>query len=94
MMMMMMMMMIIIIIIIICLLRRFCVAKVRLGCEEDCLIQQNLIVNTTFRVYLQYKCSDTVCGTAGEGFSLTVDERKQLAERWVETCRGRYKCAK
>jgi N-acetylneuraminate lyase len=24
-----------------------------------------------------------VCGTTGEGMSLTIDERKQLAERWV-----------
>ncbi|MBM4088798.1 MAG: dihydrodipicolinate synthetase [Planctomycetes bacterium] len=26
-----------------------------------------------------------VCGTTGEGMSLTVDERRQLAERWVAT---------
>jgi N-acetylneuraminate lyase len=24
-----------------------------------------------------------ICGTIGEGMSLTVDERRRLAERWV-----------
>jgi len=30
-----------------------------------------------------------VCGTTGEGLSLTVDERMRVAERWQAACRGR-----
>ena len=26
-----------------------------------------------------------VCGTTGEGFSLTIDERLQIAEKWIAT---------
>jgi N-acetylneuraminate lyase len=29
-----------------------------------------------------------ICGTTGEGMSLTVPERRQVAERWVEASRG------
>ena len=29
-----------------------------------------------------------VCGTTGEGMSLTVPERMQVAQRWVDVCRG------
>jgi len=32
-----------------------------------------------------------VCGTTGEGPSLTVDERLRLAERWAQVARGRLK---
>lgn len=37
----------------------------------------------------QGNASVFLCGTAGEGLSLTVDERKQLTERWVDACRER-----
>src|SRR5437868_5991852 len=30
-----------------------------------------------------------ICGTTGEGFSLTVDERMQLAQRWRAACAER-----
>jgi N-acetylneuraminate lyase len=29
-----------------------------------------------------------VCGTTGEGLSMTTDERMQVARRWVDVCRG------
>ena len=33
----------------------------------------------------------TVNGTFGEGILLTVDERKQLAEKWIQAAENRYK---
>lgn len=30
-----------------------------------------------------------ICGTTGESHSLTVAERRQLAQRWMEVARGR-----
>src|SRR4051794_5518187 len=30
-----------------------------------------------------------VCGTTGEGLSLTVDERRQVAERWLQVSEAR-----
>src|SRR5690242_8217785 len=32
-----------------------------------------------------------ICGTTGEGLSLTTDERMQVAQRWVEASRGALK---
>jgi len=32
-----------------------------------------------------------ICGTTGEGMSLTVPERMQVAQRWTEVCRGNSK---
>lgn len=32
-----------------------------------------------------------ICGTTGEGFSMTVNERKQVAEAWVKASEGRLK---
>ena len=32
-----------------------------------------------------------VCGTAGEGTSLTIAERKQVVAKWVEASKGRIK---
>lgn len=32
-----------------------------------------------------------ICGTTGEGFSMTVAERKQVAEAWVKASEGRLK---
>lgn len=32
-----------------------------------------------------------ICGTTGEGFSMTVDERKSVAEAWVKASEGRLK---
>ena len=32
-----------------------------------------------------------ICGTTGEGFSMTVSERKAVAEAWVEAAAGRLK---
>src|SRR6476661_1928761 len=29
-----------------------------------------------------------VCGTTGEGLSMTTAERMEVAERWVEVCNG------
>lgn len=34
-------------------------------------------------------CVETVNGTTGEGLSLSIQERKQLAEEWV--CQGKDK---
>jgi N-acetylneuraminate lyase len=31
-----------------------------------------------------------VCGTTGEGLSLTADERRAVAEKWVEAAAGRF----
>ena len=30
-----------------------------------------------------------ICGTTGEGVHCSVEERKLIAERWVEACRGK-----
>ena len=32
-----------------------------------------------------------ICGSAGEGYSLTTDERKQLASRWCAVAAGRLR---
>ena len=32
-----------------------------------------------------------ICGTTGEGFSLTLEERKQVAEAWTKAAAGRLK---
>ncbi|MCK9627937.1 MAG: dihydrodipicolinate synthase family protein [Bacteroidales bacterium] len=32
-----------------------------------------------------------ICGTTGEGASLTINERKSLAEKWVKEAKGRLK---
>lgn len=32
-----------------------------------------------------------ICGTTGESLSLTIDERKQTLEKWVESAKGRFK---
>lgn len=32
-----------------------------------------------------------ICGTTGEGFSMTVEERKAVAEEWVKAAEGRLK---
>src|SRR5690349_8218620 len=32
-----------------------------------------------------------VCGTTGEGLSLTAEERKAVARQWVNVARGRLK---
>ena len=43
-------------------------------------------------VFLNVSLSlSTVNGTFGEGILLTVDERKQLAEKWIEAAKNRYK---
>lgn len=33
-----------------------------------------------------------ICGTTGEGMSLTLDERKRLAEAWKEACHETLEC--
>lgn len=32
-----------------------------------------------------------VCGTTGESLSLTVNERKEVLEKWIESAKGRFK---
>jgi N-acetylneuraminate lyase len=32
-----------------------------------------------------------VCGTTGEGYSLTIDERKAVAEKWIDVAKGKIK---
>ncbi len=32
-----------------------------------------------------------ICGTSGEGFSLTIDERKKLADAWIAAAAGRMR---
>lgn len=41
-------------------------------------------------ILLEYECNaDVVNGTAAEHASLTVDERKAIAERWVKEGKGK-----
>ncbi|XP_071946185.1 N-acetylneuraminate lyase-like isoform X2 [Antedon mediterranea] len=44
---------------------------------------EHLLANGVKNVY--------ICGTTGEGPSLTIDERKKVAEKWVKAADGRFK---
>lgn len=60
--------------------------------NEDCTIKTETI--PAYADFIAAKgCLKGVfiCGTSGESVSLTMEERKKIAEEWVKAARGRFK---
>lgn len=52
-------------------------------------LQYNQCIGPDLSGYVVFCCVETVNGTTGEGLSLSIQERKQLAEEWM--CQGKDK---